>query len=375
MGCGELQLPPGGELVDESYQVFHTKEILWRITRKCPLKCPHCYADAGPKDQDELTTEEAKAIMDSLANSAKSRGESFCIAWMGGEPLAREDIFELMHYAKAKGFAQHMGTSGVGFTPENTKKLKEAGLGLVCVSLDSMDREKHDRLKGKGSFDRAINTINLCKETGIGVMTVFVMTKQNFDEMEAYEKWLKDEHGISCYFSLLHKIGRADEIYEDIALTKEQLQWVYKRKYEKINEYMKAGRTFELPIMELFDLTPFLNTPEKEEDLMYLSWGVGCQGCRFCLGIDFNGDLWPCERMPLTLGNLKTQTLEEIEETELFKKVKDRTGKKGKCAVCEHVTLCAGGCLAETYGSTGDPFDECPYCWYEPKAASKEKVA
>lgn len=362
----KLQLPEGGERLPQGLQVFHTKEILWRITRKCHLACPHCYADAGSKDADELTTEEAKSIMDSLAATAQKRGERFCIAWMGGEPVLRDDLLDLMQHAKSRGFAQHMGTSGTIMDERRAAELREGGLTLACVSLDSYQPEIHERLKGKGTFSKAVQGIKLLKQAGIEVMTVCVMTRLNFGQMDRYEQFCREELGCRTYFSLLHRIGRAQEVYDDIALSREQLIKVYTEKYRKIHDYISSGRSFELPIMELFDLTPFMDTPKTAAEKAYLSWGIGCQGCRFCLGVDYNGDLWPCERMPLTLGNLKTQTLEEIEETELFKKIQYRTGKQGKCAACEHVEMCGGGCLAEAYGATGDAFAECPYCWYDP---------
>jgi radical SAM protein with 4Fe4S-binding SPASM domain len=115
-----------------------------------------------------------------------------------------------------------------------------------------------------------------------------------------------------------------------------------------------------------------MDTPEAPEDRAYLEWGVGCQACRFWLGIDHNGDVWPCFRTPLKLGNLLEQSLDEIEATELFTKIRDRTGKKGKCATCKHLPLCGGGCLSDCMGLTGDPFAAYPLCWYDP-ATDKEE--
>ncbi len=367
----ELKLPPGGELLPDGYQVFHTKEVLWRITPKCNLACPHCYANAGDaKEPEALSFEQCRSIMDSLAESAAHRGEVFCISWMGGEPLVRPDIFAIMDYARTKGFVQHMGTNGVLLTPENCARLKEVGLSLACVSLDSHIPAVHDSLKGPGVFEKAVQGIKNLKAAGVEGMTVFVMTKLNFDEMDEYERFCREELDVDCFFSLLHNIGRAQDVYGDLVLSMDQIKEIYRRKYHRIESYMRAGRLTELPIMELFDLTPFVNTPADEADLAYLSWGVGCQGCRFCLGVDYNGDVLPCERMPLTLGNLLEQRLEEIEATELFQKIIKREERGGKCGVCEHLSLCGGGCMAEAYGKTGDPFAECGYCWYEPKGVA-----
>lgn len=367
----KLKLPRGGELLPKFLQVFHSKEFLWRITRRCNLTCPHCYADAGKEDASALTNEEAKQIIDKLAASAKIKKEKFCIAWMGGEPLLREGIFDLMAYAKRKGFIQHIGTNGMLIDKETAKRLKENGLSLACVSLDSHKEEVHDKLKGKGVFKKAISAIHNLKKSGVGVMTVFVMTKLNFTEMEEYEEFCVKELGCRTYFSLFHNIGRANNIYNNIVLSVGEIKEVYKKKLERIKRSFKLTKIMELPIMELFDLTPFPYQPQNWLERSIMSWGVGCQGCRFCVGINWDGEVWPCERMPYPLGNLKYQTFEEIEQGERYQKILNRSGKKGKCESCEYVAYCGGGCLAESYGaSSGDPFAECNYCWHESKPAS-----
>ncbi len=366
---------PGASLLPKDLQIDYTREIVWNITNACNMNCPHCYSDAKDKAPDEVTTEQAKKIMDKLVAHAQSKGEKYCICWAGGEPLMREDFFELMAYAKSIGLVQHVVTNGTLITDEVAQKLKENGMKFTCFSIDSFNPETHDRLKGKGSQEKALNAIETCFKAGIYQVPLCVMSKNNFDELKSFREECVKRFGVEPYFDRLVNIGRAKKknCFEKYGLTEEQFKEVYEWRFSKIKEYIDKGEATKIPVMELFDLVPFMYKPQNDMDLLYLSWGVGCQAGRFWLGVNYNGDVWPCFRLPYKLGNLLEQSLQEIEDTDLFKAIRDRTGKKGKCAVCEHVSLCGGGCLSDTFGLTGDPFEEYPYCWYEPEAAAKEK--
>lgn len=359
---------PGAQLLPKDLQIDYTREIVWNVTNECNSHCVHCYADAKEKAPDEVSTAQAKAILDNIAESAARKGEKYCICWAGGEPLLREDIFELMEYAKLKGLFQHIVTNGSLVDENVARKLKEAGIKFTCFSLDSFSAETHDRLKGKGSHARALRAIEASMKAGIFQVPLCVVTKNNFDEIEDFRKQCLERFGCEPYFDRLVGIGRAKgEIFEKFALSREQFKQIYESRYARIREYIEQGKATQIPVMELFDLVPFMDTPKSQQDRMYLSWGVGCQACRFWLGLNYNGDVWPCFRLPYKLGNLLSQSLDEVEASEMFNTIRNRTGKRGKCATCEHVSLCGGGCLSDTYGITGDMFNEYPYCWHQPE--------
>ena len=122
--------------------------VVWNITKRCNLKCIHCYAHAKATPADnELTTEEGKALIDDLAAFGAP-----VILFSGGEPLMREDLPELAEYAVSKGMRAVISTNGTLITPEVARKLKEIGLSYVGISLDGMEKT-HDHFRGqKGSF-------------------------------------------------------------------------------------------------------------------------------------------------------------------------------------------------------------------------------
>ncbi|MCD6590937.1 MAG: radical SAM protein, partial [Candidatus Aenigmarchaeota archaeon] len=126
--------------------------VVWDITCACNLKCKHCYATAGRPLPDELTTEEAKQAIDKL-----DRAGVPIIAFSGGEPLVRPDIFELSRYAADKGIYVAMATNGTLITKETVKKMKKSGIQFVQISLDGADAKTHDGFRGvPGAFDRTV---------------------------------------------------------------------------------------------------------------------------------------------------------------------------------------------------------------------------
>ena len=122
--------------------------VVWNLTRRCNLRCIHCYASASEDSARELTTDEAKAVIDDLAEMGIP-----LLLFSGGEPLLRKDIFELASYATSKGIRCALSTNGTLITPEIAEKIKEAGFVYVGVSFDGL-KETIDRFRGVvGAFD------------------------------------------------------------------------------------------------------------------------------------------------------------------------------------------------------------------------------
>ncbi|MCK4816543.1 SPASM domain-containing protein, partial [bacterium] len=112
-------------------------------------------------------------------------------------------------------------------------------------------------------------------------------------------------------------------------------------------------------------MVPFMEQPLNDKELTALEWGVGCQACRTISGIDINGDVFPCDYpSKLTIGNVLTESFEDIMNSQLFKDIRDRK-RTGKCASCHHLKLCGGGCRVHAECETGDFFASFSYCWHE----------
>ena len=149
--------------------------VVWNMTRRCNLKCIHCYSNSADIEYpDELTTEEGKKLIDDLAQFG-----SPVIFFSGGEPLLRKDLLELAQYATDKGMRAVISTNGTLITKEIAAKLQKVGLSYVGVSLDGLEKT-HDRFRGKkGAFAAAIEGIRNCRDAGIKVGIRFTVNKHN----------------------------------------------------------------------------------------------------------------------------------------------------------------------------------------------------
>ncbi|MEF2677242.1 MAG: radical SAM protein, partial [Bilophila wadsworthia] len=130
--------------------------IAWEVTRSCNLACKHCRAEAHPEPYPgELSTEEAKALIDTFPSVGNP-----IIIFTGGDPMIRPDVYELIAYAGSKGLRCVMSPNGTLITPENARKIKEAGVQRCSISIDGYNAEKHDAFRCvPGAFDATMRGI------------------------------------------------------------------------------------------------------------------------------------------------------------------------------------------------------------------------
>ena len=140
--------------------------ISWNITLKCPLRCAHCYVNAGEHEATGvLSTKEAFAVIDQICELGKP-----VVILSGGEPLMRDDIFKIARYGTDKGLAMAMGTSGILIDAACARKIRDAGIRRVAISIDSADPAVHDAFRGLfGAWERAVQGIRHCVNEGIRV--------------------------------------------------------------------------------------------------------------------------------------------------------------------------------------------------------------
>lgn len=345
----------------------------WCTTERCNLRCSYCYEEAGEdaraRAKHELTTEQALQIVRSLGDSSRKLERQFVICWSGGEPFLRKDLLELIACAREEGLLNSVATNGAFLTADAAARLRELEVGNVLISVDSVEPEIHDALRGAGSHARALEAIQRCKEAGLLVLVETVATRHNRQEIGKLKRWAEEEVGGFFFYRCALEVGRAGE--SELLMTPEQQRDLYNERNQEVIEKLGQGKGLQIPLFSIFDLVPFPHTPASEKEREYLEWGVGCQACRLIHGISVTGDLLPCIRLKLPLGNLLEESFVEISEKELYRKFALRKGRGGKCADCEHIELCGGGCLAEVMALTGDPFAGWDRCWHQQRDKSE----
>jgi MoaA/NifB/PqqE/SkfB family radical SAM enzyme len=185
--------------------------VVWNSTRTCNLNCIHCYMDSEAKKYSgELTTEEAKQMIDDLADFKVP-----VLLFSGGEPLIRPDILELAEYAGSKGIRPTLSTNGTLISREVAQRIKDIGVGYVGISLDGL-REVNDKFRGKpGAFQSAMEGIQNCVAVGQRVGLRFTINRHNLAELDNIFDFIEEEKiNRVCFYHLVYS-GRGNQMIQD----------------------------------------------------------------------------------------------------------------------------------------------------------------
>jgi len=333
--------------------------VSWNITKRCNLRCVHCYIDAGEAEANELTTKEALDVVDQMAEVGVP-----LILFTGGEPLVRHDFFEIAQYARDRGIKLVLSTNGTLITPEVAKRLKEVGVVYVGVSLDSISAEFHDRFRGvQGSFAAALAGIKNAIEAGLDVGLRFVVTAKNIHEVGEYVDFAASLGVRRITFYHLSAAGRAQKLSEDWWYTPEQYKRFIETLIAKAKQY--AGKLEIETTLAPYDGV-YIALTVGNGDVKYLEFVESTGGCgRKIVSIYPNGDVYPCQFIDFyKLGNVREKRLRDILRPEALEPFvnTDRHLRGPKCSTCRFKRYCKGGDRARAYYLTGDMFGDDPLC-------------
>jgi len=340
--------------------------VVWNWTHACNLKCKHCYIKADKKLENELTTGEAKKLIDELAEFGVA-----AISFAGGEPLIRPDFFEVAAYAKQKGFHVSVATNGTLITQKIARQLKRIGVDYVEISLDGAEQKTHDNFRGvPGMFKNSVEGIRRCVRSGLYTGIATTVTKANLDEIpKIYELGKKLGVKILILFNFVPSGRGKDIINTDI--TAEQRENLLNFVYDKIASNSKPQIMCTAPQLGRICMqngkaipTHFF-TPDVTGKYTELCEFIGgCGAGRLYCSIEPNGDVQPCVFMPIKIGNIRETSLKEIwHNSKVLKKIRDRSQLKGNCNTCKYKFIC-GGCRSRAYAYFDDILAPDPGCIY-----------
>ncbi|MFN3336874.1 MAG: radical SAM protein, partial [Thermomicrobium sp.] len=159
--------------------------VYWELTRACQLACRHCRAEAVPwRHPRELSTDEGLQLLDALRGFGQPLPH---LVLTGGDPLARPDLFELIAAARERGFAVSITPSGTyALTPDLLRRLREAGITTLALSLDGSTAERHDSLRGvEGSFVWTITAAHTARQLGLPLQVNTLVCAETRDDLPA----------------------------------------------------------------------------------------------------------------------------------------------------------------------------------------------
>lgn len=348
--------------------------IVWNITRRCNLKCVHCYAHA--KDQvfdNELTTEEGKNLIDDL-----SQFKVPVLLLSGGEPTIRKDLPELAAYAIEKGMRAVISTNGTLITQQMARVLKDIGLSYVGISLDGMEKI-HDRFRGvKGAFRAALEGIKNCQDAGIKVGLRFTINKFNVDEIENIFNLLEDmDIPRACFYHLVYA-GRGSKLVEE-DLTHDETRKAVDLIMDLTKKLHDKGKPKEVLTVDNHADGPYIYLRLLKEDpkraaevLELLKMNEGNNSGRGIGCISWDGEVYADQFWRhYSFGNVRKRPFSEIwtdTSEPLMKKLKEKKKYvKGRCAKCRWLDICAGNFRVRAEAVTGDVFAQDPACYLTDK--------
>jgi len=323
--------------------------VSWNTTNACNMYCDHCYRDAGSKAAEELTTAEAKTMLEQIARAGFK-----IMIFSGGEPLLRPDLLELVAYANKLSLKPVFGTNGTLLTSKTVSELKEAGARGMGISLDSLDSEKHDSLRRKpGAWQGAVQGMRNCRQMGLPFQLHTTVMEWNSSELEELTDFAVQEGAQAHHIFFLVPTGRAVSI-EEKSLRAEAYE-------ELIARIMKKQQTVDLELKPTC-APQFMRIARQMG--MDIRFTRGClAGIAYCI-ISPTGQVQPCAYLDLPLGDVRQTPFDQIwRDNEVLHKLRS-LDYQGKCGNCNFKKIC-GGCRARaSYYHGGAYMAEEPWCLY-----------
>ncbi len=331
-------------------QEFRPSLVSWNLTRRCNLRCPHCYLSAGKKAEQELTTEECLALIDEM----KALGTEMVIL-TGGEPLLRKDIFDIATRCAEQGMWVVMGTNGVLIDDRVAQRMVDCGIKGVGISIDSVDPEKHNSFRGgPNSWEHSVRALKICRQHGLEVLVQSTVMASNYEEVPKLIDFAKEIGAWSFNLYFLVQTGRG-QLMNDLSAEQTESMLTH------LVEHQEAYR----PMLVRSKCAPHFKRLAYERGLGGLESGGCMAGTHYCR-ITPDGDVTPCPYMDLSAGNVRDSSFTEIwNHSDLFSGLRDLERLEGRCGACEFNELC-GGCRCRAYAAFENPLQEDPACTYQP---------
>jgi len=367
-GGGHPAVHPGGAHADVP------RVVAWEITRRCHLQCKHCRGAARDMDYEgELSTEEGKRLLDNIASFSKP-----ILILTGGEPMSREDVYELARYGTDLGLRVVMSPCGALINPETAEKIRDSGIKRISISLDGATAETHDEFRGvRGAFDSALRGIRHAMDAGIEFQINTTITKHNIDELPDILDLAIDLGAVAFNPFMLVPTGRGEALKEmevSPAQYEKTLNWIYEKSLELDIVFKPTCAPHYYRIFRQREAKAGREVTPESHGLFAMT--KGCLGGQGFVFISYRGIVQACGFLDVPCGDLRKENLDFkkiYQASEVFLELRDTSTYHGKCGICEYTRYC-GGCRARALAFSGDYLGEEPFCVYVPEKMRKSQT-
>lgn len=335
---------------------------VYEVTTRCNLGCTHCHVAERPCGR-ELDSDEARNLLDQFAKVKEFRMTAFT----GGEPLLREDLFDLLAHSKSLGFSNTIATNGILVDDRVADELRRSGVSIAAVSLDG-DRELHDRIRGRvGAFEAALDGMRALRDAGIVLHVNVTAMGSNISKLEELVQMIETlGAGILLIYQLV-RVGRG-RTTEERALDAAE--------HERLIRFMAqvqgnctaivepvAGPQYWAQLIRDSRLGGLIRRPAE---LLF----HGCSAGRGFVYVKPDGEVLPCPFLEASCGNVREKGFSKIwRNSTVLDDLRRREERlKGECGECEYRRLC-GGCRGRAMAMAGDYLAHDPSCFIRPSKA------
>ena len=347
--------------------------VFYEVTRACDLVCLHCRACAQVQpDPSELSPVESRRLIDQLTEFPKPP----MLVLTGGDPLKRSDIYDIVEHAAGAGLDVSVTPSATPLATEAAiRRLRDAGVTRLAISLDGADAATHDGIRGvRGSFDRVLEIMSFARSCKIPVQVNTSVLPINVNQIDALAELLARERIVLWSLFFIVPVGRATE---GERLSPQQYEDVFERLWRQSQQ-----QPFAIKTTEAMHYRRYVMQRRKEHAVDYSKMSVrytrrtplGINDGKGVMFVSHSGLIHPSGFMPIVCGAFPHNSVVRVyQSSPVFRRLRDANRLEGRCGVCEYRTIC-GGSRARAYALTGNPFAEEPDCVYIPQAMRQSEA-
>ncbi len=344
--------------------------VFYETTQACDLVCQHCRACAQPqRDSQELDSVQARQLIAQLVSFPKPP----MLVLTGGDPLKRPDVYELVEHGVNLGLDLAMTPSATPLvTAEALRRLRDAGLHRLAVSLDGADAATHDAFRGvAGSYQRTLDILAEARRIGLPLQVNTTVTQANCQQLDSLAAFLATQGVVLWSVFFLVPVGRGDQLER---LSPQQYEQVFERLWHHAQRQPYGIKTTEAPHYRRYVLQRQGNpqrSPTAADPGQKQRAPLGINDGKGIMFINHRGAIYPSGFLPIVCGRFPRDSVVEVyQNSHWFRKLRDPISLQGKCGQCEFRQAC-GGSRARSYALTGELMAAEPDCVYLPAASSE----
>ena len=333
--------------------------LQWHITERCNLSCSHCYQENISSEELSLNDlikilGQYKKLLEAWRSKKFPEKVKGHITVTGGEPFIRKDFIDLLEILSAnkEHFSFAILTNGTYLDKEMANRLHKLAPNFVQVSVEGK-QETHDKIRGKGNFKKTVSALKYLVRKRVQTLISFTAHRGNYQEFIDVAR-LGMKLGVSrVWADRLIPYGKGSALCEQV-MTPDETRQFFRMMNKSRYEVMASSRSQTEVAMHR--ALQFLVSAGAKD--------YHCSAGDTLITVMPNGDLYPCRRMPIRVGNvLETPLIDLYYDSELLCALRDQSIISDGCQDCSHQDRCRGGLKCLSYAITGDPFKADPGCW------------